>query len=286
MSDSPDLASSNRHLSFEFFPPKKHSGVPGMLELVTKLAEFNPSFMTVTYGAGGTTKGTTFDITEHIQKELKVPAFSHLTCISHHRSEIEAIARELVERDILNVLALRGDPPKSGEDLRGVPGNFQNARDLTEYLVSVADFNIYVGGYPEIHPEAISEQDDLAYLKSKIDAGAKAIITQLFFDPEIYFSFIKKADFGVPVIPGVMPISNVSQVKKFTEMCGASIPKKLLGQLEKLQDSPEDVVKFGTDYAIEQCRVLLDGGAPGIHLYTLNKSTQAAPIAQAVSELL
>ena len=252
-----DFSAEKKYLSFEFFPPKSSEGVPKMLELVEGLSELEPHFMTVTYGAGGSTKGTTFDITEHIQKDLKISAFSHLTCISHHRSEIEEIAVELKNRGITNILALRGDPPKDGNDVRGVAGNFQNARDLTEYLMSVGDFTVVVGGYPEVHPDAKGEAEDIEYLRSKISAGAKAVVTQLFFDPDIYFRFVEKAKLDVPVIPGIMPISNVKQVKRFTEMCGASIPKPLLSRLEELQDSPEEVVKFGTEYAITQCKLFL-----------------------------
>lgn len=272
-------------LSFEFFPPKKEEGLVKTRALMARLNELNPDYMTVTYGAGGGTRGFTRDLVSYIQNDLKRPAVAHLTCIGHTSDEIDSVLDDLRSCNVSNVLALRGDPPVGSDTFVKTEGGFSCARDLAKHIKQRGDFGIAVAGYPEVHEEAESADSDLEYLKEKINAGGDIIITQLFFSADIYFSFKEKAErLGItaPIVPGIMPIAKVSQVRKFTQMCGASIPDELSDQLESIKDDDEAVVKFGIEYASKLCKELLEGGAPGLHIYTLNKSKQTTPIVKSL----
>ncbi len=279
------ISSGERILSFEFFPPKKREGLEKTRKLISDLARFNPHFMTCTYGAGGGTRDTTVEIVDFIRNELEVPAVAHLTCVGHTIEELELILGKLQATGLKNILALRGDPPKGATKFEPVEGGLSSARELVEFINKNYNFNVAVAGYPEVHPEATSPQADLDYLKTKVDAGADIIITQLFFEADVYFAFqekCRKAGINVPILPGIMPISSIKQVRKFTGMCGATIPEGLQKSLADLEKSGDEVVDFGTEYATELVQNLLDGGAPGVHLYTLNKYNQVGQIAESV----
>jgi len=272
-------------LSFEFFPPKKAEGLDKTKALMARLNELNPDYMTVTYGAGGGTRGFTRDLVSYIQNDLGRTAVAHLTCVGHTASEIDSVLDDLRSCNVSNVLALRGDPPEGSDTFVKTEGGFSCARDLAKHIKDRGDFGIAIAGYPEVHQEAESPDSDLEYLKEKINAGGEIILTQLFFSAEIYFSFKEKAEsLGItaPIVPGIMPIAKVSQVRRFTEMCGASIPAALSEQLEKIKDDDKAVVQFGIEYASKLCKDLLDGGAPGLHIYTLNKSKQTTPIVKSL----
>ena len=261
--------------SFEFFPPKDDAGVASLFETVKNLKELNPSFVSVTYGAGGSTRRKTVEITKRIKQEIGIEAMAHLTCVGHSRDEIAAVIDEIEAAGIENVIALRGDPPRGQTTFVPHPDGFGHANELVSFIRPRKNFCLAVAGYPEGHPEAPSKEADLANLKRKIDAGADFIITQLFFDNRDYFDFIKRARAtGIqhPIVPGIMPITDVAQIKRFTQICGAKIPPSLLGELEAVEGNKEAVVEVGIRHATKQCEEFLRNGAPGTHFYTLNKS--------------
>lgn len=271
--------------SFEFFPPKTDKGEERLWDALVDLQDLKPSFVSVTYGAGGSTRSKTVDLTSRIQKELGIEAMAHLTCVQADRAELDSVLKELKAGGVDNVLALRGDPPKGEERFVRTEGGFEQASQLTAFINQEHDFCIGAACYPEGHVEAASKYQDLHYLKEKVDAGAQFLITQLFFDNQVYFDFVDRArgvGIDVPIIPGIMPIQNVDQLKRFTKMCGASIPERLMHELEKRKDEPERVHELGVAHATIQALGLLHGGAPGVHFYTLNKSTATREILTAI----
>ncbi|MFN0242899.1 MAG: methylenetetrahydrofolate reductase [NAD(P)H] [Planctomycetota bacterium] len=272
--------------SFEFFPPKTDEGARNLMTTVADLNEvWRPDFVSVTYGAGGSTRDRTIEVVTRIQRELSITTMQHLTCVGSARAELESVIEHLVDHDVQNVLALRGDPPKEQAGFVSHPDGFAHATELIEFLR--ARFHGSIGGacYPEKHVESASLDDDLKWTKDKVDKGAEFLITQLFFDNAEYFRFVERAraaGIKVPITPGIMPITNVAQVERFTTMCGAKIPHDLLDRLRRVQDDPALVMATGIEHAIKQCRKLLEGGAPGLHFYTLNKSHATRSILAAV----
>jgi methylenetetrahydrofolate reductase (NADPH) len=275
--------------SFEFFPPKTDDAARKLLRTVGDLREvLAPDFVSVTYGAGGTTRGRTIELVSRILSEHGLTAMAHVTCGGHTRDELAAILERLVGRGIQNVLALRGDAPKGEASFVPMEGGFAHASELAAFVRD--NFDLGIGGacYPESHPESTSDGDDLRWTVHKVESGVQFLITQLFFDNEHYFGFVERAreaGIDVPIIPGIMPITNVSQIERFTKMCGASIPPELHERLTRFEDDPSTVMAIGIEHAIRQCRRLLDGGAPGIHFYTLNKSHATRSILAAIKEI-
>ena len=267
--------------SFEFFPPKDDRGVDALFDTVANLKPLGPAFVSVTYGAGGSTREKTVAITRRIKREAGIEAMAHLTCVGHGRDEIGALLEEYEDAGIENIMALRGDPPRGDTEFVPHPEGFAHANELIAFIRQRKDFCIGGAGYPEVHPEASSPEEDLDNLKRKIDAGADFVVTQLFFDERDYFEFVSRArsrGIVTPIVPGVMPVTNTAQIKRFTQMCGATIPGPLLAKLEAVTGDANAVVEVGIEHATRQCRALLDGGAPGIHFYTLNRSLSTRTI--------
>lgn len=279
------LATGRPSFSFEFFPPKTEEGSALLLEAIESLRDLKPTYVSVTYGAGGSTRDLTIDLVRRIQREYGIETMAHLTCVGSNRDEIRAVVDRLAESGIENVLALRGDPPKGETEFAAVEGGFRHANELAGFLRENWGFCIGAACYPEGHTEAISLDADIANLRHKVEAGAEFLVTQLFFDNEKYYRFVRRvreAGIGVPIVPGLMPITNVDQVERFTRMCGASIPEPLLSELHRLRDRPEAVLSLGVAHATAQCLDLLAKGAHGIHFYTLNKSAATRTILTAI----
>ncbi len=269
--------------SLEFFPPKDDAGVEALRATATALKRIAPDFVSVTYGAGGTTRERTAQVSALLKDELGFTVMPHLTCVGHSRAELHAIADRLHAGGFRNIMTLRGDPPKGETAFTPAPDGLRYASDLVALLKARhPDFCLGVAGYPEKHPEAPSLAADLAHLKHKVDAGAAFITTQLFFDNEVYYRFVEKcraAGITVPIVPGIMPVLSLKQILRFTALCGATLPAKLLARLEAAGDQPDIVETLGIDWALAQIRDLLAHGAPGYHLYILNRAKSALALA-------
>ncbi len=265
-------------LSFEFFPPKTAEGDTNLLEkTLPELMAIRPDYCSVTYGAGGSTRDKTLMIVDRIQRDHGLTAMSHLTCVNSTRGQIAAVLEEARRLGIRNILALRGDPPVGTGAWVPTEGGFEYSYQLVAFIKSLGGFSIGVAGFPEGHIACKEGREvDWDRLKRKIDSGADFVITQLFFDNEDYFRFRdhmqKKLGVTVPLCPGVLPVLSGGQIRKFTELCGATIPQGMLKRLEELGSDDEAVKQYGIDHATEQCAGLLRSGAPGLHFYTLNKS--------------
>jgi methylenetetrahydrofolate reductase (NADPH) len=280
------LNPSNPCFSFEFFPPKTDEGTANLLKTLEELAPLEPGFVSVTYGAGGSTRDRTVELVTRIKQNTGIEAMAHLTCVGHTREELRDILEKLKAAKVENVLPLRGDPPQGQKEFVPAPGGFRYASELVNFIRE-EDFNFCLGGacYPEGHPETASRDDDLRHLKAKVDAGLDFLITQLFFDNAFYFDFVeraRRAGINVPIVPGIMPITNYEQVQRFTRLCGATVPMRLGLQLERVKDQPEALVQLGVAHATVQCMELLARGVPGIHFYTLNKSPATRMIVSAL----
>ena len=261
--------------SFEFFPPRTPDGERNLQRALDSLSTLQPDFASVTYGAGGSTRERTLDIVREIKNGYGIEAMAHLSCVGATADELRGTLDQVRAAGIDNVLALRGDPPAGETEWRPHPGGLHYSTELASLIA--ADYEMAIGAacFPEVHPEAPNLAHDLRFLREKVDAGATFLITQLFFDNQLYFDFVdeaRAAGIDVPIIPGIIPITNADQIKRFTQQCGASIPAGLLEQLDLRADEPDAVTQFGVAYATLQCADLLARGAPGIHFYTLNKS--------------
>lgn len=264
-------------ISFEFFPPKTDEGDRTLLERnIPALLTTRPDFCSVTYGAGGSTREKTLTIVDRIQREHKLPALAHLTCVNHTRDEVRALLEKIRALDCRNILALRGDSPGGGE-FQPMPGGFEFSSDLVRFIKQSGDFSVGVAGFPEGHiANKLGKHADWQHLKAKADAGADFVITQLFFDNADFYEFrdhvTKKLGVQIPILPGVIAILSAAQIQRFTQLCGSKIPAKLQAKLNEVANDDEAAMKFGIEYATQQCEELLRAGAPGLHFYTLNKA--------------
>jgi methylenetetrahydrofolate reductase (NADPH) len=271
--------------SFEFFPPKTEQGVANLFETVSALRDLEPAFVSVTYGAGGSTRELTLELVARIRREAGIEAMAHLTCVGATREELSETLDRLADAGIENVLALRGDPPRGETEFTATPGGLSFGSDLAELARERGTFCVGGACYPEGHVEAADLVSDLAHLRRKVDAGVEFLITQLFFSNDAYFAFVARAraaGIDVPIIPGIMPITNLEQIERFTAMCGASIPRDLRRGLQVRRDDPQAIIDLGVAYATVQCADLLRRGAPGIHFYTLNRSPATRAILSAL----
>lgn len=282
-----DLYKNGRFgLSIEIFPPKTADGDDALRKTLTELAPYRPAFVSCTYGAGGSTSKRTVDWCREIQSEFKLTATAHFTCVGHSRDELIDWLKLATDSGIGNIMALRGDPPAGETEFRPAAGGLSYANELVTLIREhFPELGIGVGGYPEKHPQAPDAVSDLANLKRKVDAGADAIFTQLFFDNACFFRFrdqVSRAGVKVPLVPGIMPITEFARIKRITSMCGSCIPNDLASRLEAVQDDKDAQFRIGVDHAIQQCRELIDQGVPGLHLYALNKSNACREILDAL----
>lgn len=263
------------NLSFEFFPPATDEMHVTLWESIQRLERLNPEFVSVTYGADGSTRERTHHVIERIRRETSLTAAPHLTCVGASRGEIDDIAREYWDMGIRHIVALRGDPPKGSDGYEPHPDGYAYAADLVEGLKQLADFEISVAAYPEVHPEAPSAEFDLDNLKRKLDAGATRAITQFFFDTELFLRFRDRcaaAGIDSPIVPGILPITRFPQLQRFAESCGATVPPWLTERFEGLEDDPERRRMIAASVAIDQAKALVAEGADRLHFYTLNRS--------------
>ncbi len=279
------IAHRRPSFSFEFFPPKTDEGVEKLMATVRALGALEPAFVSVTYGAGGSSRARTLEVVKRIKNELDIEPMAHVTCVGHSREELRAVFDALAEAGVENVMALRGDPPKGQEQFTVAEGGLRYASELVELLAAEYPFAIGAAGYPEKHQEAASFESDIANAVRKVHAGARFLVTQFFFENDAYFDYVARlraAGVDVPVIPGIMPITNYGAIANMTKMSGASIPARLLAELESRAEEPDAVADLGVAYTALQCRDLLDRGAPGLHFYTLNKSTATRAVVSAL----
>jgi methylenetetrahydrofolate reductase (NADPH) len=274
-------------LSFELFPPKTPESEAMMWRTVDDLMAFEPTLITCTYGAGGSTRGTTLDVIEGVRSRHNLPVASHLTCVGSSVDELRGYLREAGDRGVSAIVALRGDPPKGETAFTPVAGGLRYASELVELIRSeFPEFGILVAGYPETHQEAVSAEDDLKNLKRKCDAGGDVVVTQLFYDNADFFRFRDRcAEIGItqPIVPGVMPVTNYAQVRRIASLCKARLPDDFTRAFEAAGTDESAQFEAGVDFASRQVQELLDGGVPGIHFYVLNKSTATSRVLRQVT---
>jgi methylenetetrahydrofolate reductase (NADPH) len=279
------LSAGTPVFSFEFFPPKTEAGEQNLYAALNELKPLEPSFVSVTYGAGGSTRSKTIEIVKRIREDFGLEAMAHFTCVGATVDELRDTLEEMRAAGIDNVLALRGDPPAGEEAWTKTEGGLEYSRELVELIAGDYPFAIGAACFPETHIHAESPESDLSYLGEKVQAGVDFLITQLFFDNDFYFDFVRRArsaGIGVPIIPGIMPITQVGQIERMAKMCGSELPAGLRAELHAREEHPEAVLDFGVAYATLQCSELLAAGAPGIHFYTLNRSPATRAILSAL----
>ncbi len=275
------MLQEGRTISFEFFPPRSADGIPGVLDTVNELTAYCPDFISVTYGAGGSTRHSTEQITVEAKQSAGVEVMAHLTCVGQTVEELDGVLQRLDEAGIENVIALRGDPPRGEEHFVATEGGFSHASDLVSHIKANYQFGIAAACYPEGHTEAESLERDLEYARLKVDNGADFLITQLFFDNADYFAFADRAaaaGIDVPMIPGILPVLSAPQIRRFTALCGSKIPSDLDGELDRLGEDDEAVRELGVEYAAKQVEELWASGVPGVHFYVLNRSYSVSKI--------
>ncbi|EKE02686.1 MAG: Methylenetetrahydrofolate reductase [uncultured bacterium] len=267
-------------ISYEIFPPKGEfpeiePKIDALFQELKVLSKYNPSFISVTYGAGGSTREKTLELVLKVKNELNIQPLPHFTCVGTEIDQTLEYIKQVQNAGIENILALRGDPPKGETKFVKPKNGFGYANELVEFIKSHTDLGIAVAGYPEGHQECVSFEQDIVNLKKKVDAGSDVIITQLFYDNNYFLNYLdktQKAGINIPIVPGVMIITNVAQIERMISMCGCTIPDKLMAKLKEYQDDNKAVREIGIEYAINQCKELLENGVPGLHFCTLNKS--------------
>lgn len=286
-----DLYANGRFaLSFEIFPPRTKEGFEPLWRTVDRLSAFRPGFVSCTYGAGGTTRQQTLEIVQTIRQRWNQPATAHFTCVGSSVDELRSWLEQAEKLGVENIMALRGDPPQGQERFTAVEGGLRYANELVSLIRNeFPRFGIGVAGYPETHQEATSPEADLANLKRKVEAGADAVFTQLFYDNADFFAFRDRcsgAGIGCPIVPGILPILNLAQIRRITQLCKAKLPQKLLDDLERSGDDPAKQLEVGVQHASRQCEELLRAGVPGIHFYVLNRHEATAAILENVRGVL
>lgn len=273
-------------LSFELFPPKTPESEAMMWDTVGELMQFEPTMITCTYGAGGSTRDKTLDVVEEVYQRFELPVASHLTCVGSTADELRGYLREAIVRGVSAIMALRGDPPKGETEFRPVPGGLRYAADLVSLIrEEFPDLGILVAGYPETHQEAVSPEADLENLKRKCDLGGEVVVTQLFYDNADFFRFrdaCEKLGIDAPLVPGIMPVTNFKQISRIASLCKARLPEDFTAAFEAAGDDPEAQFEVGVEFATRQVRELLDEGVPGIHFYVLNRSPATSRVLEQV----
>ncbi|MFN3395953.1 MAG: methylenetetrahydrofolate reductase [NAD(P)H] [Thermodesulfovibrionales bacterium] len=279
------LRERDKGVSFEFFPPKTEEGKDTFMAVVRELRAFNPLYVSVTYGAGGTTQDRTYRTLMWLRNETDLTVMSHLTCIGATERAMDELLKRYISIGVDNILALRGDPPKGVPDFDPLKGEFRYASDLVRFIKKYESFSIAVAVYPEGHQESPSLEKDLEYTKKKIDEGADFAITQMFFDNTYFYKFMERADksgIRIPIIPGIMPIGDIRKIMEFASFCKATIPDSIIKRMESFQDNPEEMKKIGIEIAIKQCMELRSNGIRFFHFYTLNRADMVRSIVEAI----
>lgn len=268
-------------LSVEFFPPKTEKGEENLFSEIEIIQRLRPAFCSVTYGAGGSTREKTVDLVDRIHRQCGLETMCHLTVVGQSKEDARMVLKTLKQKGIENLLALGGDPPQGMTEWTPHPDGFHHAIELVREAIALGGFSVAVAGFPEVHPRAKSRAEDLSYLKEKVDAGAVAVITQLFFDNDDFYRFVedtRKLGVSVPIVPGILPILSVAQVRRFTALCCAKIPPALERDFTRIEHDDEAAVQLGIEYATRQCEGLIAFGVPGVHFYSLNKSRSVQAI--------